>query len=92
MGEDGQDNVRNLNVARFNKIADPAAHDPTSALDAALEWIKSLDEKPQHIVVFVGQDFPDGSSGTRYFQAGSYRHHAQQGLCLEGIHMLRESD
>lgn len=92
MGNDqGDDNVRSFGVARFNKISDPAAHDATTALDAAREWIKTLDHSPDHIIVLIGRDMPDGSSGTRFFQAGSFRHHAQQGLCAEGAHMIRES-
>lgn len=85
------DEPTNLNVARFNRKTDPADHDPATALDAAYEWIKTLDHKPDHIIVLVGRDMPDGSSGTRFFQAGSYRHHAQQGLCSEGALMIRGS-
>lgn len=85
------DEPTKLNVARFNRVTDPAAHDATTALDAAYEWIRTLDHKPDHIIVLVGRDMPDGSSGTRFFQAGSYRHHAQQGLCSEGAMMIREN-
>lgn len=88
---DDQDNVRSLGAARFNRNTDPAAHDATTALDVAYEWIKSLDHKPDHIIVLVGRDMPDGSSGTRFFQAGNYRYHAQQGLCSEGALMIREN-
>lgn len=85
------DNVSSLAAARFHKNSDPAAHDPATALDAAREWLKELDHEPNHIIVMVGRDMPDGGSGTRYFQAGNYRHHAQMGLCHETMNMIRES-
>lgn len=88
---DDPDNVYNLSVARFHRNSDPAAHAATSALDAAWDWIKSLDHAPDHIIVLVGRDMPDGGNETKYFQAGNYKYHAQQGLCMEGMNMIRES-
>jgi hypothetical protein len=85
------DNIENLGVRRFNQIDDPAAHAPVIALDAAREWIDSLEDGPEHVIVIVGRDMPDGASATRYFQAGKYRHHAVLGLCTESMHMIRES-
>lgn len=86
------DDPINLNVARFNRKSDnPADYDSVTALDAAYEWIKGLDHKPDHIIVLVGRDMPDGSGNTHFFQAGRYKHHAQQGLCSEGALMIRES-
>lgn len=84
-------NVSSLGAARSNKAEDPADLDLVTALDAAREWIGSLDHKPEHVIVLVGRDMPDGSSGTRCLQAGTYRYHSQQGLCFEGMQMLRES-
>lgn len=56
------DNVSSLNVAKFYKNSDPAAHNPVTALDAAREWLKELDHEPSHIIVMVGRDMPDGGS------------------------------
>lgn len=85
------DNVHSIGAARFNRCTDPADLDPITALDAAYEWIKSLDHKPDHVIVLVGRDMPDGSSGMQFFQAGNYRYHAQMRLCAEGALKIRES-
>lgn len=77
-------------VARFNKTDDPAKSRPLDALEAAKKWIES-DVGAEHVIVLVGRTTEDGSSGTRFFQAGKYPHHATMGLCLEGMHMIRES-
>lgn len=83
----------NFTLHRYNRITDPAAHSPRAALEAALAAYDELDpaERPTHIIVLTGRDLDDGGSGTRYFQAGSYRHHAQMGLLHEGAQMIRES-
>lgn len=91
MSDDQGDNIRSLGAARMEKILDPAAHDPTAALEAAADWIRTMTDKPDHIIVLVGRTTPDGGSMTRYFQAGKYPHHAQQGLVVEGAAMMRES-
>lgn len=62
------DEVTNLTVARFDKIADPAAHEPEAALLAALDWVRSTKEKPDHIIVITGRTMEDGGSGTRFFR------------------------
>lgn len=88
--------VSNLDAARFNKAESPDQLNPRTALVAALEW---YDEEIRagrsiaHVIVLTGRDSPAhvGASGTRYFQAGTYRHHGQMGLCLEGTHMIRDS-
>lgn len=85
------DNVTDLQTARFARVPDPAAHETVVALRAAIEWIESLDEKPTHIIISIGRSEPDGGAGTRFFQAGSYNHHGQMGLCLETMQMIRES-
>lgn len=78
------DEPTNINVARFNRKTDPADHDPATALDAAYEWIKTLDHKPSHIIVLVGRDMPDGSSGTRFFQAVTVTMHSK--VCAPRAH------
>jgi hypothetical protein len=77
-------------LARFNKTDDPADSPPGDALEAARHFLQS-ETGTEHIIVLVGRTMEDGSSGTRFFQAGKYPHHAVMGLCLEGMHMLRES-
>ena len=77
-------------VARFNKTDDPAKSRPLDALEAAKKCIES-EGSVEHVIVLVGRTMEDGSSGTRFFQAGSYPHHGMMGLCLEGMHMIRES-
>ncbi len=84
--------VRSLDAARFNRASHPAHLNPRTALVAALEWYDAQEDKPQHIQVLVGRDVGDeGCSGTKFFQAGNYRHHGQMGLCIEAMNMLRES-
>lgn len=83
-----------MDAARFNKASHPAHLDPRTALMAALEWYDALeaDDKPAHITVLVGRNVGDeGCSGTKFFQAGTYRHHSQMGLCFEAMNMIRES-
>lgn len=84
-----------LDAARFYKAGKPEFASSRSAIVAALEYYDSCpaDEKPTHIMVLVGRDASEnlGASGTTFFQAGTYRHHAQMGLCLEAMHMIRES-
>jgi hypothetical protein len=74
---------------RFDKNSDPAAHDPITALIVAREWIEQQENGPDHVIVFVGRTTEDGASGTKYFQAGQYPCHAQIGLIVEGLCMLR---
>ncbi len=84
------DNVTDLRLARFERDENPNSHDPKLALHAAFEWLKENDDA-DHIIVLLGRTTENNSSGTKYFQAGKYPHHSQMGLCLEGMHMIRES-
>lgn len=84
--------VASLAAKRFEKIGDPSAHEALSALDVARDWVLNHAEgAPDHIIVLIGRTTSDNSSGTKYFQAGSYPHHAQMGLCFEGMEMMRDS-
>lgn len=76
---------------RFAKFGNPAAHDPRVVLDVAREWIDQQAEKPNHIIILIGRTTPENASATKYFQAGDYAHHAQMGLMLEAMHMVRGS-
>lgn len=85
-----------LDAARFARTSVPAHLNPRAALEAALRWLDEQDAKGvkiRHVVVITGRDAPDhdSGSGTKYFQAGDYRHHAQMGLCFEGMQMIRDS-
>jgi hypothetical protein len=85
------ENVTSFASARFYKRQDPAIHNPRSALEVATEWFDQNPEPPNHCIVIFGRDTADGGSGTRFFQAGTYRHHGQMGVMLEGMNMIRES-
>lgn len=83
--------IDELAIARFNKTDDPKDSRPLDAIEAAKEFILGEGKDTHHVIVLLGRDMPDGSSGTRYFQSGSFRHHSVMGLCTEGMHMMRES-
>lgn len=88
--------VASMDLARFKRADKPAEVNARAALEAAMEWIDDPETpKPTHIIVLVGRDASEpgqeGASATRFFQAGGYRHHGQMGLCLEAMHMIRES-
>lgn len=86
------DKITSFGIAKFDRATHPSNLEPRTALEKALSDYDAVDEKPMHIIVMVGRDIGDeGCSGTRYYQAGNYRHHAQMGLCLEAMHMIRES-
>ena len=90
----GDDKITSLGARRFNAANHPGGLNPRTALEAALEWLDNPESgKVQHVIVLVGRDAAEhpGASSTRFFQAGEYRHHAQMGLCLEAMHMIRES-
>lgn len=91
MSDDQDESISKLSVARFHKNTDPAAHNPTAALDAAYEAIRSGENTPDHIIVLFGRTTENNGSAHRYFQAGNYSYHAQTGLCMEGMLMIRES-
>lgn len=87
--------VASMASARFERATRPEELTGRDALVAALDWWDSCpaDEKPTHVIVMIGRDTPGKTtaSGTKFFQAGTYRHHAQMGLCLEAMHQIRES-
>lgn len=87
--------VASLASARFDRAVHPEELTGRDALVAALDWWDACppDEKPTHVIVMIGRDTPGKTtaSGTKFFQAGTYRHHAQMGLCLEAMHQIRES-
>lgn len=80
-------------LARADKGSKPREHRPADALDLARAWLEEAGEEnqSQHIIVFLGRTNSDNSSGTKYFQTGSFSCHAQVGLVIEGLEMLRDS-
>lgn len=88
---DDRSNVFRFGAAQFNRSTSPWMLDPVTALDAAYEHVRSLEHKPDHIIVLVGRKMPDGASGTAFFQAGKFCYLEQLGLCVEGANRIRES-
>lgn len=86
-------NVASFALARADKGSKPREHRPEDALDLARAWIEQCgpEDVPQHIIVFLGRTNSDNSSGTKYFQTGSFSSHGQVGLVIEGLDMLRDS-
>ena len=82
--------IDEIAIARFNKTDDPHDLRPGDALEAARRFLQANPET-EHVIVIVGRTMENGSSGTNFFNAGKYAHHAVMGLCLEGMHMVRES-
>lgn len=87
--------VASIAAARFERAVHSEDVGPRDALQAALDWFDGCpaDDKPDHVIIMIGRDTPNlaTASGTKFFQAGTYRHHAQMGLCLEAMHRIRES-
>lgn len=88
---DDNDNVTPLGAARFGRQTIPERTNIEDALLAALEWYRSAENKSDHVMILFGRTIEGGGSGTKFLQAGSYPHHGQMGLCLEAMHMIRES-
>jgi len=58
---------------------------------AALDALETDETPPDHVIVAFGRREADGADATKFFQAGDYSHHAQQGLLAEAAAMIRES-
>lgn len=84
-------NVASFALARADKGTKPREHRPEDALDLARAWIAECPTPPDHIIVFMGRTNSDNSSGTKYFQTGTFSAHGQVGLIIEGMEMLRNS-
>lgn len=82
-------NVASITLARADKGSKPREHAPTDALDLARAWIEEAGAHPDHIIVMLGRTNSDNSSGTKYFQTGSFSAHAQVGLVYEALDLLR---
>lgn len=84
------DDITDIRVVKFGKDNDPASHDPLTALIVAEKWIKDM--KADHVIVIVGRTIDGTGSGTKYFQAGNYTHHAQLGLIMAGMELMSRDD
>lgn len=86
--------IDELAARRFEMSDDPAKTRPLDAIEAARKFImeKAPGEEIEHVIILTGRTMPENGSGTRYFQAGTYAHHAMMGLCWEGMQMIREGD
>lgn len=82
-------NVASFALAKADKGSKPAEHAVTDALDLARDWIRENARTPSHIIVFLARANEDGSDGIKYFQSGIYRSHAQVGMVIEGLEMMR---
>lgn len=84
--------VTDFSARRWDAVDDPAKHDVAEALRAAMRALENDEKPPEHIIVAFGRNTEDGSSATRFFQAGGYQYHAQMGLLYEAAQMIRESN
>lgn len=84
-------NVTSFTLARADRGSKPREHKVADALDLAREWMRLCgpENQPDHIIVFLGRTNGDNSSGTKYFQTGSFSPHAQVGLVHEALDLLR---
>lgn len=82
-------NVASFSLAKAVRSR-PREHGAMEALALAREWIETYGPA-DHVIVFIGKTNDDNSSGTKYFQTGSFSAHAQAGLIVEGMDMLRNS-
>lgn len=80
-----------LSAVRWDRIEDPEKHEPADALRAALRAIESGERSPTHAIVLFGYDTENGGSKSGFYQAGTYRLHAQLGLLEEGKALIREN-
>jgi hypothetical protein len=77
----------NLSARRFDRAHVPNQTGPRTALDKALADIESGEETPEHVIVIFGTTRKDdGASALRYYNAGDYGSHAQNGLLATCLH------
>jgi hypothetical protein len=88
------DNITDFAKAKFSRNLNPVENAPITALREAIDWLEGACAEGlavDHVIILMGRSTKDGGSGTKYFQAGKYPHHAQMGLCSEGALMIRDS-
>ena len=91
--------IDELAAKRFARGSDkPQENSITDMLSAVMAHVRNPEDieghaaPVEHVIVLVGKAHPvDGASLTKFFQAGSFRYHAQMGLLFEGMHQMRES-
>lgn len=84
-------NLRSIGLARANRGAYPGSVPAMAALDLARDWVRESGINPDHVIVFLASQQPDGADGIKFFQSGSYRPHAQTGMIHAGLDMMHGS-
>lgn len=84
-------NVASFSLARANAGSKPKDHPALAALDLARDWVRESNLTPTHCIVFLARANEDGSDGIKFFQSGDYRSHAQTGMVIEGLDMMRST-
>lgn len=69
----------------------PNHPDALDALQLARDWAEREERTPTHVVVFMATAHEGGGDGIKFFQSGDYRAHAQVGMVIEGLDLLRGS-
>lgn len=84
-------NVASFALAKADKGSKPNEHPALAALDLARDWVREANLTPTHCIVFLARANKDGSDGIKFFQSGDYRSHAQTGMVIEGLDMMRST-
>lgn len=84
-------NVKSFALARAEKGAMPKSFPALDALQLARDWAEREERTPIHVVVFMATAHEGGGDGIKFFQSGDYRAHAQVGMVIEGLDLLRGS-
>lgn len=84
-------NITSFSLARANAGSKPKDHPALAALDLARDWVRESNLTPTHCIVFLARANEDGSDGIKFFQSGDYRSHAQTGMVIEGLDMMRST-
>lgn len=84
-------NVASFALAKADKGSKPNEHPALAALDLARDWVREANLTPTHCIVFLARANEDGSDGIKFFQSGDYRSHAQTGMVIEGLDMMRST-
>lgn len=79
-----------LAARRFDKSVEAKDISLVAALEAAKKAVSETEY--DHVIILLGKSFPDdASSHARFFQAGTYAAHAQEGLIVAGQRMISQS-
>lgn len=79
-----------LTAVRWNRIENPAKHQPVDALAAAARAIEERGS-PDHIIVVFGSADNEGTTRHRFFQAGNFNGFEIRGLLKAIDEMIWET-